>query len=155
MFPNGEPINLPNVQVRSANFPGARLAPSQSSRTLYLSGITAKLPDGTFAGVREAQDGNVSVDVVEQTEQAINNLEAVVKKAAPNGGLENVVDVTIYLVDCQLNFTAMNSVWNRRFPDFNAAPARATIDVSELGSPKVAVELKCVALVPGNVISKF
>ena len=154
MSPNGQAVNIPGLIVRSANFPGTRLLPSNAS-TLYISGLTAKQLDGTFAGVRETSDGEISVDVAEQIRQALRNLDEIIKQADRRAGLANVVDVVIYLVDCGRNFDTMNAVWNEHFPSVDAAPTRATISTADLGTPKVMIELKCIAILPETSVSKI
>jgi 2-iminobutanoate/2-iminopropanoate deaminase len=80
-------------------------------------------------------------DVAKQTQQAIANLEAILKAAGIT--LENVVKTTVFLVDMN-DFAAMNAVYARYF-DEATAPARACVEVSRL--PKdVRVEIDCIAV---------
>lgn len=80
-------------------------------------------------------------DVAKQTQQAIANLEAILKAAGIT--LENVVKTTVFLVDMN-DFVAMNAVYARYF-DEATAPARACVAVSRL--PKdVRVEIDCIAV---------
>jgi 2-iminobutanoate/2-iminopropanoate deaminase len=80
-------------------------------------------------------------DVVKQTEQAIANLEAILKAAGAS--LENVVKTTIFLADMN-DFGIVNQTYARAFGDANA-PARACVEVSRL--PKdVRVEIECIAV---------
>ena len=81
----------------------------------------------------------VSGGVVEQTEQVMTNLQAVLRAA----GLEfaDVVKTTVYLVD-MAEFAAMNEVYARYFGDHR--PARSTVAVA--GLPRnVRVEIDLVA----------
>jgi len=76
----------------------------------------------------------------EQTEQALTNLEAVLKAAG--SGMDKVVRTGVYLKDMN-DFTAMNDVYERFFPQ--SAPARSTVEVARL--PKdVRVEIDVIAL---------
>jgi 2-iminobutanoate/2-iminopropanoate deaminase len=82
-------------------------------------------------------EGNVAA----QTEQALRNLEAILKAAG--SGLDKVVRTGVYLKDMG-EFAAMNEVYARFFPQ--NAPARSTVEVARL--PKdVRVEIDAIALV--------
>ncbi len=82
-----------------------------------------------------------SQDVVEQTEQVMKNLEAVL--AAAGAKFENVVRTTIFLTNLG-DFVKVNEVYGRDFP--NNPPARATVQVAAL--PKGAqVEIDCIAVI--------
>ena|ERR1700692_848419 len=83
----------------------------------------------------------VAGGVAQQTDQALNNLEAILQAAG--SGLDKVVRTTVYLKDMG-EFAAMNEVYALFFP-LNA-PARATVEVARL--PKdVRVEIDAIALV--------
>ncbi|MBW4516692.1 MAG: RidA family protein [Timaviella obliquedivisa GSE-PSE-MK23-08B] len=80
-------------------------------------------------------------DVVQQTEQAIANLKAIL--AAAGVTLADVVKTSVFLVNMN-DFAAMNAVYAKYF-DEATAPARACVEVSRL--PKdVQVEIECIAV---------
>lgn len=80
-------------------------------------------------------------DVVQQTEQAIANLKAILFAAGVT--LADVVKTSVFLVDMN-DFAAMNAVYAKHF-DEATAPARACVEVSRL--PKdVRVEIECIAV---------
>ncbi len=80
-------------------------------------------------------------DVVQQTEQAIANVKAIL--AAAGVTLADVVKTSVFLVDMD-DFAAMNAVYAKYFDDATA-PARACVEVSRL--PKdVRVEIECIAV---------
>ncbi|AFY67240.1 endoribonuclease L-PSP [Geitlerinema sp. PCC 7407] len=82
-------------------------------------------------------------DVAQQTEQALRNLEAIVK--AGGATLQDVVKTSVFLTDLN-DFAAMNEVYARFFGE-EQAPARACVEVSRL--PKgVRVEIECIAVLP-------
>ena len=82
-----------------------------------------------------------SQDVVEQTQQVMKNLEAVL--AAAGAKFENVVRTTIFLTNLG-DFVKVNEVYGKYFP--NNPPARATVQVAAL--PKGAqVEIDCIAVI--------
>jgi 2-iminobutanoate/2-iminopropanoate deaminase len=82
-------------------------------------------------------------DVVQQTEQVMINLEAILTAAGAK--TEDVVKTTVFLADMN-DFAAMNQVYARYF-DEASAPARACVQVARL--PKdVLVEIECIAVIP-------
>ena len=90
--------------------------------------------------VAETMEFN-SADVVEQTEQVMKNLQAVLQAAGAT--FENVVRTTIYLTNLG-DFARVNEVYGRYFP--TNPPARATVQVAAL--PKGAqVEIDCIAVI--------
>ncbi|CAG9941791.1 unnamed protein product [Clonostachys rosea f. rosea IK726] len=149
MAPNGDAVQLPAGSTKGlANYPHGRIAPA-GSRTLYISGTSSRRPDGNFDGVTVNADGSLSFSVEEQTTTILKNIEAIIKQASGGiGDLTNLIDATIFLVNIKDDYAGMNAVWNSFFPDISAAPARTTIEVKALPSPKLIVEIKCTALIP-------
>lgn len=105
----------------------------QAGNLLFLSGQVALDPQsGQIVGPG---------DVVQQTEQVISNLKAVL--AAAGATLENVVKTTIFLTDMN-DFATVNGIYARHFGE-EKAPARSCVEVSRL--PKdVQVEIECIAV---------
>lgn len=82
----------------------------------------------------------VGATVVEQTEQVLQNLTAVL--AASGSSLGQVVKTTVYLTD-MADFAAMNEVYARHFGGHR--PARSTVQAA--GLPKGArVEIDAIAI---------
>lgn len=82
----------------------------------------------------------VSNDIVEQTEQVLKNLAAVLEAAGTELG--NVVKTTVFLADMS-DFAAMNEVYGKYFSENK--PARATVQAARL--PRDArVEIDCIAV---------
>jgi 2-iminobutanoate/2-iminopropanoate deaminase len=85
----------------------------------------------------------VQGDIVVQTVQVIENLQAVLEAAGLS--LKDVVKTTVFLAD-MADFAKMNGVYGEFFPE--NAPARSTIQVA--GLPRnAAVEIEAVALRKG------
>lgn len=83
----------------------------------------------------------VTGDVAKQTEQVMNNLQAVLDAAGAT--FENAVKMTIFLKDMG-DFATVNQVYSSYF-DPETAPARACVEVARL--PKdVLVEIDCIAV---------
>eukprot|EP01059_Diplonema_ambulator_P036484 TRINITY_DN909_c0_g1_i1.p1 TRINITY_DN909_c0_g1~~TRINITY_DN909_c0_g1_i1.p1 ORF type:complete len:125 (+),score=25.39 TRINITY_DN909_c0_g1_i1:55-429(+) len=79
--------------------------------------------------------------VIAETEQAFNNMEAVLK--ASGSSMKNVLKTTVYLAHMS-DFAEVNKVYTERFGDHK--PARACVAVAEL--PKGAqFEIDCIAAV--------
>jgi len=80
-------------------------------------------------------------DVVQQTEQVMTNLEAVLTAAGAK--FEDVVKTSVFLADMN-DFAVVNEVYGKYFNP-ESAPARACVEVSRL--PKnVLVEIECIAV---------
>jgi 2-iminobutanoate/2-iminopropanoate deaminase len=80
-------------------------------------------------------------DVTQQTQQVMQNLQAVL--AAAGASFETVVKTTVFLADMN-DFAAMNAVYAGYFKN-EMAPARSCVQAARL--PKDAlVEIECVAV---------
>jgi len=77
--------------------------------------------------------------ITEQTQQALANLEAVLKSAGLT--LDNVVKTTVFLSDMN-NFADMNKVYQETFG--NHKPARSAVEVARLPLDCM-VEIECIA----------
>jgi 2-iminobutanoate/2-iminopropanoate deaminase len=81
-------------------------------------------------------------DIRVQTEQVLNNIEAVLQHAGSS--LSAVVKTTVFLRDMD-DFAAMNEVYAERFQEHR--PARSTVQAARL--PRDArVEIEVIAAVP-------
>jgi 2-iminobutanoate/2-iminopropanoate deaminase len=121
--------------IRTENAP----APFQGAP--YSQGIVAG--DLVFVsgqlGIDPARGQVVEGGIVEQTEQTMKNLAAVLGEAGTS--LENAVMVSIFLVDLG-DFQAMNEVYARHLTE--PYPARATVEIGALPSG-ARVEIAVVA----------
>jgi 2-aminomuconate deaminase len=118
---------------------------------LFLSGIGPRDPatDAVPGNVHDAAGNLLSHDIELQTRAVLANVRAVLD--ASGARWEDLVDVTVYLTDMARDFKAYNAVWAEHFPDPATAPCRTTLGILALPTP-IAIELKCVARVPGPVI---
>ncbi|MCM3598158.1 RidA family protein [Metabacillus idriensis] len=83
----------------------------------------------------------IAGDVIKQTHQVFNNLQAVLE--AGGAGLNDVVKVTIFITNLN-NFANINEVYASYFG--NHRPARSFVEVSRL--PKdVEVEIEAIAFI--------
>jgi 2-iminobutanoate/2-iminopropanoate deaminase len=104
----------------------------KSNGTLYVSGQIAIEPS----------TGNMVLgDIVKETHQVMNNLNAILKEAGMD--FSNVVKCSIFVKDLN-NFATINKVYGEYFT--TEPPARETVEVSRL--PKdVNVEISCIAVI--------
>ena len=113
---------------------------------LYLSGVGPRQP-GTNAipgGPIHDENGEpLEYDIQAQTRAVVNNVERVLIEAG--GSLENVVDVTSFLVDMKRDFAGYNEVWAETLG--KVGPTRTTLAIRSLPTP-IAVEMKVVAHLP-------
>ena len=116
---------------------------------LFLSGIGPRDPasNGIPGNVHDAEDRLVSYDIEAQTRAVFANVRAVLE--ASGARWEDLVDVTVYLTDMARDFKAYNALWAEYFPDAASAPCRTTLGITALPTP-IAIELKCVAVVPAE-----
>jgi len=120
--------------ISTENAPGAIGPYSQAVKAGNMVFCSGQIPIDPTTGEF------VSADVAAQTEQVLQNLNAVLEAAG--GNLNNVVKTTVFLADMN-DFAAMNEVYARFFSDNK--PARATVQAARL--PKDArVEIDCIAV---------
>lgn len=109
---------------------------------LFLSGIgprkrgTAQIP-----GVTLDENGNVADhDIEAQTLAVFENVRLVLEDAGARW--DDIVDVTVFLVDMERDFAAFNRLYAEYFA--SNQPTRTTVEVGALPTP-IAVELKVIA----------
>jgi 2-aminomuconate deaminase len=110
---------------------------------LFVSGISSRKPDNTFAGASSDTLGNAELDIREQTRAVINNIEKVL--ASEGAGLKQLVEITTFLVNMN-DFKGYNEEYGKFFT--HDGPARTTVAVDQLPHPHILIEIKCVAYVP-------
>jgi 2-aminomuconate deaminase len=147
--PNGQGFLLnPEAPPGPTRYAHARISPASAHRTIYVSGIAAVRPDGTYEGVTENADGTFTADIREQTSAVLRRIDQIIRGASDGkGGIQNVIDAVVYILDMKSQYAGMNEEWNKVFKDRASAPARATIGVNELPDPRFIVEVKAVAVV--------
>lgn len=115
---------------------------------LFLSGVgprqagTNAIPGGP---IHDAQGNPNDYDIRAQTEAVIVNVKAVLE--ACGATLDDVLDVTVFLVDMDRDFQGYNEVYAKHFTSVQAA--RTTIAIRALPTP-IAVEFKVTAKAPAE-----
>jgi len=91
-------------------------------------------------GLQPGAKEMVGAGVAEQTEQAMQNLQAILEESG--SGLERLVKTTVFLQNLD-DFAAMNEVYASHVGD--SPPARSTVEVAKLPSGAL-VEIEAIAL---------
>ena len=109
---------------------------------IFVSGMGPRRP-GTkeIPGVYQDALGKVtSYDIEVQTRSTIENIRLVLEAAG--AGLEDVVDVSVFITNMKDDFQRFNKVYGEYFAKIG--PTRTTVEVLSLPTA-IAVELKVVA----------
>ena len=107
--------------------------PIRSGHLLFLSGIGGWYPE------RKPKPG----DVKEQTADALNIMKGSLEKAGSS--MENVLKVTVSLVDPEKNWEPMNEVYNTFFP--KNRPARSYWGATGFRRAGQLLQIDCIAYV--------
>jgi 2-aminophenol/2-amino-5-chlorophenol 1,6-dioxygenase subunit alpha len=135
------------VETSKAPVPYAAYAHARRvGDVVYLAGIGPRDPatNATVGGpVYDAQHKPLKYDVKAQTEQVLRNIQTILAESGCT--MEDVFDVSAFLINMKDDFAGFNEVYNQWFGKIK--PARTTVQVEALPGP-IAVELKVVAKVP-------
>jgi reactive intermediate/imine deaminase len=110
---------------------------------LYLSGVGPRQPlSNAIPGgpVKDSSDKNLDYDMRAQTIACIENIKRILEDSGSK--IENVVDVTSFLINMDRDFTEYNSVYAEYFGEIQ--PTRTTLEISALPT-SIAVEMKVIA----------
>ncbi len=122
-------INVPDVAEAAAGLWSNAI---RTGDTLYISGQVARPFEGG-AGV-------VGSDEYTQAKQIFGRIERIVKAAG--GTMDNLVKMTIYMVDITKN----TEVWKARREFFTGDfPTSTLVEVRSLAKPEVLVEIETIA----------
>jgi 2-aminomuconate deaminase len=115
---------------------------------LFLSGVGPRTAgsdanDSGVPGLKLDHNGNFEeFDFEAQCRSVFDNVRAVLE--ASGSKWENLVDVTVFLVNMKRDFKTYNKVYAEYFKD--AQPCRTTVEINSLPTP-IAIELKCIATI--------
>jgi 2-aminomuconate deaminase len=116
---------------------------------LFVSGISSRRPDNTFAGASADEAGTTKLDIAVQTQAVIENIRDIL--ASQGAQLSDLVDLTAFLVNMN-DFGEYNRVYGEFF-DYDG-PARTTVAVHQLPHPHLLIEIKATAYFPVAVRPK-
>ena len=111
---------------------------------LFLSGIGPRDAENDgIPGLQQSASGNfLAFDFEAQCHSVFKNVRAVLE--ASGARWEDLVDVTVFLVDMKRDFHTYNKIYAEYFKENQ--PCRTTVAINALPTP-IAIELKCIAYV--------
>lgn len=115
---------------------------------LFLSGVGPRVPksdanDSSVPGLKLDHNGNfVEFDFEAQVHSVFQNVKIILEESGSKW--ENMVDVTVFLVNMKRDFHTFNKIYAQYFKD--AQPCRTTVEINALPTP-IAIELKVIATV--------
>ncbi len=137
-----EKVNTHNAPKPVGLYPHARKA----GQLLFLSGVGPRTAgsdtnDSHVPGLETDHNGNfTSFDFEAQVHSVFKNVKSILE--ASGSSWNQLVDVTVFLVNMKRDFHTFNRIYGEYFKDNQ--PCRTTVEVSSLPTP-IAIELKCVA----------
>ena len=126
-------ISIDALRKPIGNFSQATVVEAKG-RLVFVSGMTARRPDGSIAGV-----GDITV----QTRQVCENIKAAVEAAG--GTLDHVCRVDVYVRNME-HFEAIHAVRREYFKP--PLPASTMVEVTKMVSPDYLIEINAIAVVP-------
>lgn len=139
-----------------------RLEPRQQ-RILYISGTTARLPNGQIPPFGDQYDDSVASDKPDsgtkpaatlQTELILSKIASAISGATDGkASLENLVELTIFVANLERDYGAMNNAYNQIISwafdgKDKQLPARTCVQVGAMPPDRrTLVEIKGVAIV--------
>jgi 2-aminomuconate deaminase len=130
---------LPDKAAPRGKYPHVRRAGDY----LFVSGISSRRPDESFAGAEIDARGTMTVSIELQTRAVLDTISDILK--SQGAGLHDLVDLTAFLVD-MADYGTYNRVYAEYFP--NSGPARTTVAVHQLPNPVLRIEIKATAYKP-------
>ena len=109
------------------------IAIEAKGKLVFISGMTARRPDGSIAGI-----GGVEA----QTRQVCENLKSAVEAAG--GTMEDICRVDVYVRNIE-HFDRIHKVRREYFKA--PAPASTMVEVTKMVSPEYLIEINAIAVV--------
>jgi reactive intermediate/imine deaminase len=128
-------ISSPKLRQPSGVFSHAT-AIEAAGRMVFISGMTARRPDGTIAGIG---------DIAEQTRQVCENVKAAVEAAG--GTLDDICRVDVFVRNME-HFDAIHKVRAQYFKP--PLPASTMVEVCKMTSPDYLIEISAIAVIPSK-----
>src|SRR5258708_22260233 len=126
-------ITTDKIRQRSGHFSQATMIEAKG-RLVFISGMTARKPDGTIAGV-----GNMEV----QTRQVCENITAAVEAAG--GTMADICRVDVFVRNME-HFDVIHKVRREYFPP--PLPASTMVEIVKMTSPDYLIEISAIAVIP-------
>jgi len=125
-------ISSDRIRQPSGHFSQA-IAVEAKGRLVFLSGMTARRPDGTIAGI---------CDIEAQTRQVCENLKSAIEAAG--GTLDDICRVDVYVRNME-HFDKIHKVRREYFKQ--PAPASTMVEIAKMTSPEYLIEINAIAVV--------
>jgi len=115
---------------------------------LFLSGVGPRTAgsdatDSEVPGLKLDKNGNfIEFDFEAQCRSVFDNVRVILEEAGSSW--DNLVDVTVFLVNMKRDFHTYNRLYAEYFSE--NLPCRTTCEISALPTP-IAIELKCIATI--------
>tara|TARA_B100001057_G_C22619103_1_gene859734 strand:+ start:103 stop:531 length:429 start_codon:yes stop_codon:yes gene_type:complete len=141
---NSSPISSENAPKPVGLYPHAR----KVGNLLFLSGVgprkaNSDANDSIVPGLDLDHNGNFkSFDFEAQCHSVFQNVKIILEESGSSW--ENLVDITVFLVDMKRDFHTFNKIYAKYFNDNQ--PCRTTVAIDSLPTP-IAIELKCIATI--------
>ncbi len=126
-------VSTDRIRRPSGHFSQA-VTVTATGRFVFISGMTARRPDGTIAGVG---------DISEQTRQVCENVKSAVEAAG--GTMDDICRVDVYVRNME-HFDAIHEVRRAYFKE--PAPASTMVEVTKMTSPEYLIEINAIAVIP-------
>ncbi|WP_029040395.1 RidA family protein [Cucumibacter marinus] len=128
-------VTTQNLRTPMGHFSQATMIEAEG-RLVFISGMTARRPDGTIAGI-----GNIT----EQTKQVCENIKNAVETAG--GTLDDVCRVDVYVRNIE-HFDEIHAVRREYFKP--PLPASTMVEVTKMVSPDYLIEINAIAVIPSK-----
>ena len=125
-------IRTDKVREPSGHFSQA-IAIEAKGKLVFISGMTARKPDGSIAGIG---------DIEAQTRQVCENIKSAVESAG--GTLDDVCRVDVFVRNIE-HFDKIHKVRREYFK--TPAPASTMVEVTKMVSPDYLIEINAIAVV--------
>src|SRR5262249_36741987 len=126
-------ISSPKLRKPSGVFSHATVIEA-SGRLVFVSGMTARRPDGSIAGIG---------DITEQTRKVCDKGKAAVEGAG--GTRDDVCRVDVYV----RNMEPLDAIHRVRAEYFKPPlPASTMVEVTKMTSPDYLIEINAIAVIP-------
>src|SRR5258708_9937054 len=133
-------MTMPKQQIRSDKlrqpsgvFSHATMIEARG-RLVFISGMTARRPDGTIAGIG---------DIEAQTRQVCENVKAAVEAAG--GTMGDICRVDVYIRNIE-QFDAIPKVRREYFKE--PLPASTMVEIVKMTHPDYLIEINAIAVIP-------
>jgi len=126
-------VKTDKIRTPSGVFSQATVIEAQGI-LVFISGMTARRPDGTIAGIG---------DITAQTRQVCENVKSAVEAAG--GTLDDVCRVDVYVRNME-HFKEIHAVRQEYFKP--PLPASTMVEICKMTSPDYLIEINAIAVLP-------